>query len=77
MAENKKLSQENRKVASVHNYHELQMSAMKFDAHSAFIAPTHRKRLRCFWSCQNEKKQKRGGGGGGAIKKKLKTHKKR
>ena len=46
MAENTKVSQEKPKIASVHNYHELQMSAMKFDAHSAFIAPTHRKMMR-------------------------------
>ncbi len=55
-------------------YHELQMIDITFDAHSAFIAPTHRKRLRalymcnwtmvmgCFRPCQNEKKQKWGGG---------------
>ena len=75
MAENKKVSQDKPKTASVHNYHELQMSDMKFDAHSAFIAPTHRKILRvrhmctlimrCFRPlCRNEKQTKEGGGGG-------------
>ena len=32
-------------------YHELQRSDITFDAHSAFIAPTHRKRLRAVHMC--------------------------
>jgi hypothetical protein len=41
MAENKSRKTESSKRA----YHELQTSDMTFDAHSAFVAPTHRKRL--------------------------------
>jgi hypothetical protein len=57
-------------------YHELQMTDMTFDAHSAFIAPTHRKRLRAVHMCNwttimiifghaRTQRNKRGGGGGG------------
>ena len=45
MAENKNKRVEKNESSKL-AYHELQMSDMKFDAHSAFIAPTHRKRLR-------------------------------
>jgi hypothetical protein len=43
---NKKRVEPRKTESSKHAYHELQMSDMKFEAHSAFIAPTHRKYLR-------------------------------
>ncbi len=72
-AQKRWLSESRKTESRKRSYHELQTSDMKFDAHSAFIAPIHRKRLRavymrnCTVITPERKKQKRGGGGGGAF----------
>ncbi len=65
---------ESRKTeSSKRAYHELQTSDMKFDAHSAFMAPTHRQRLRAVHMCNctmifmPERKDTKVGGGGAGL----------